>query len=246
MAPVSESNLMIESILVKPGETVCRVNFVIKRILDLIISVAALLVFAPVMLIAFIALKLSSPTESAIFRQDRVTRDGRVFQMMKFRTMIANAEQHTGPVWTVGVDHRVTRLGQWLRLTHIDEMPQLFNVLSGDMSIVGPRPERPVFVDQFAQTITAYENHHQVKTGITGYAQIKNPYPDMEFIRDKTAWDLYYIENWSLRLELWIIWETAAHLFESLGDLIARKVFRMKPKPVLTPARQPVTQSPHQ
>ena len=141
------------------------------------------------------------------YRQERMGLDGKSFTIVKFRSMYDDAERDTGPVWTVPDDPRVTPLGRFLRRSNLDELPQLWNVLRGDMSIVGPRPERPHFVEQFKHKIPQYMLRHKVKAGLTGWAQV-NGWRGNTPLEKRIEYDLYYIENWSVRLDLKIMWLT--------------------------------------
>jgi lipopolysaccharide/colanic/teichoic acid biosynthesis glycosyltransferase len=141
------------------------------------------------------------------YRQERMGLDGKSFTIVKFRSMFNDAERHTGPVWAVDGDPRVTALGRFLRKSNLDELPQLWNVLRGDMSIVGPRPERPHFVEQFKHKIPQYMLRHKVKAGLTGWAQV-NGWRGNTPLEKRIEYDLYYIENWSVRLDLKIMWLT--------------------------------------
>ena len=132
--------------------------------------------------------------------------------MLKFRSMRQDAERHTGPVWTKAGDPRRTRIGAFLRRTSLDELPQLFNVIRGDMSLVGPRPERPVFVDRFTKRVPRYAERHAVRPGVTGWAQI-NGLRGNAPIEDRTTYDLYYLENWTLWLDLRILFRTGMEVF---------------------------------
>ena len=142
-----------------------------------------------------------------MLKQERMGLDGKTFNMLKFRTMFANAEQETGPVWAKKDDPRRTKIGKLLRKTSMDELPQFFNVLKGDMSIVGPRPERPVFIENFRNTIPKYMLRHKMKAGITGWAQVSG-WRGNTSLEKRIEYDLYYIENWSLNFDLKIIWLT--------------------------------------
>jgi Undecaprenyl-phosphate glucose phosphotransferase len=182
------------------------VNALVKRAIDIMISSAALLVLAvPITLIA--ALVRLTSRGPAFFRQERMGLDGKSFSIVKFRSMHDEAEKNTGPVWTQRNDPRVTALGKFLRRSNLDELPQLWNVLRGDMSIVGPRPERPHFVAQFKHRIPQYMLRHKVKSGLTGWAQV-NGWRGNTAIDKRIEYDLYYIENWSVRLDLKIMWLT--------------------------------------
>ena len=177
-----------------------------KRGLDLVVGSAALLLLAPLLLLLAALVKWTSPGP-VLFRQRRVGRGGRAFDMLKFRTMRVDAERQSGPVWAARHDERCTPLGRVLRRWSLDELPQLLNVLAGDMSLVGPRPERQVFIDQFRRHLPSYAQRHQVKTGITGWAQV-NGWRGNTSLRRRLEYDLYYITNWSLALDLKILWMT--------------------------------------
>jgi Undecaprenyl-phosphate glucose phosphotransferase len=182
------------------------VNALIKRAIDIVLSSIALIVFAvPIALIALLV-RLTSKGP-AFFRQERMGLDGKPFSIVKFRSMHDEAEKETGPVWTQRDDPRVTALGRFLRRSNLDELPQLWNVFRGDMSIVGPRPERPHFVEQFKHRIPQYMLRHKVKAGLTGWAQV-NGWRGNTALDKRIEYDLYYIENWSVRLDLKIMWLT--------------------------------------
>ena len=181
-------------------------NAVVKRILDIAISTTALIVLAVPLMIIALLVRLTS-RGPALFRQERMGLDGSRFSILKFRSMIDDAEKDSGPVWTRENDTRVTALGRFLRRSNLDELPQLWNVLRGDMSIVGPRPERPHFVEQFKHRIPQYMLRHKVKAGMTGWAQV-NGWRGDTALDKRIEYDLYYIENWSVRLDLKIIWLT--------------------------------------
>ncbi len=181
-------------------------NRVLKRAFDLVFGTIALVVAAPVMLAIVVALKLTSPGP-LLYRQERMGVDGRRFRMLKFRTMRVDAEAETGPVWARADDPRRTALGIFLRRTSLDELPQLFNVLHGEMSLVGPRPERPSFVEEFRRRVPGYMLRHKVKAGITGWAQI-NGWRGNTSIERRIECDLQYIERWSLAFDLKILLQT--------------------------------------
>ena len=181
-------------------------NAAIKRAIDIAISSAALFVLAIPLAIVAALVKVTS-RGSVFYQQERMGLDGKSFTILKFRSMEENAERHTGPVWTVPDDPRVTPLGKFLRKSNLDELPQLWNVLRGDMSIVGPRPERPIFVEQFKHKIPQYMLRHKVKAGLTGWAQV-NGWRGNTPLEKRIEYDLYYIENWSVRLDLKIMWLT--------------------------------------
>ena len=179
-------------------------NLVIKRAMDLVISGACLVAFSPLMLLIALLIKVTSPDGPVFYAQERVGLDGKPFMMLKFRSMVPDAERATGPIWASEADPRRTKLGTFLRKTSMDELPQLINVLIGDMSLVGPRPERPFFVEQFRRTIPHYYERHQEKAGITGWAQI-NGLRGNTSIEERTAYDLWYVENWTPWLDLKIL-----------------------------------------
>jgi Undecaprenyl-phosphate glucose phosphotransferase len=182
------------------------INAWIKRSIDVLLSGAALLVLTlPLALIAALV-KWSSPGP-VFYRQERMGLDGRAFTVYKFRSMHVGAEDETGPVWARDNDPRATAIGRWLRRLDLDELPQLWNVLRGDMSIVGPRPERPFFVEQFKHRLPQYMLRHKVKAGITGWAQV-NGWRGNTSLEKRLEYDLYYIENWSVSLDLKIMWLT--------------------------------------
>lgn len=177
----------------------------IRRALDVGLSLMGLILSAPVMAVAALSIKVASPGP-ALFRQARVGKDGKVFMLYKFRSMSVDAEQLTGPVWASEDDPRITRVGRLLRKIRLDETPQMFNVLRGDMSFIGPRPERPVFVNQLKEEIPYYVLRFAVKPGITGWAQVKYPYGStVEDALEKLQYDLYYIKNTSIFLDLLIL-----------------------------------------
>jgi Undecaprenyl-phosphate glucose phosphotransferase len=181
-------------------------NRVLKRAFDLVGGAAALILAAPMMLAIVVALKLMSPGP-VLYRQERMGVDGRRFRMLKFRTMRVDAEAQTGPVWATPGDPRRTWLGGFLRRWSLDELPQLLNVLRGEMSLVGPRPERPSFVEEFRRRVPGYMLRHKVKAGITGWAQI-NGWRGNTSIERRIECDLYYIERWSLAFDLLILIQT--------------------------------------
>ncbi len=174
-----------------------------KRAMDLAVAGAALILLAPLMAALAAAVKLTS-RGPVFYRQGRAGLGGRTFQMLKFRSMRIDAEQQTGPVWAVRDDDRCTPIGRFMRRWSLDELPQLFNVLAGDMSLVGPRPERGVFVEKFRHQIPNYTQRHQVKAGMTGWAQVHG-WRGNTSLRHRVQCDLYYIANWSLGLDLQIL-----------------------------------------
>ncbi len=181
-------------------------NWIVKRIVDIIGSLVAIVVFSPVMLFAAIAIKLQDKGP-VIFKQTRVGLHNREFEMYKFRTMRQQTEEDEAKAWTVKDDERVTKIGKFLRRTSMDEVPQFFNILKGDMSLVGPRPERPQWVEKFKEEIPRYMIKHQVRPGLTGWAQV-NGYRGDTSIRKRIDYDIYYIENWSLGFDIKILFLT--------------------------------------
>jgi exopolysaccharide biosynthesis polyprenyl glycosylphosphotransferase len=179
------------------------IHRVFKRAFDIVLSGLMLLFLSPILSCIAAAVRITS-RGPMLYRQQRVGRDGRVFQMLKFRTMHQDAESHTGPVFASAGDPRRTRLGEWLRAYSLDELPQLYNVLRGDMSLVGPRPERPVFVQEFRTRIPRYFERHKVRSGITGWAQVNGLRGDTP-LEDRTRYDIYYVENWSLAFDIKIL-----------------------------------------
>ena len=178
-------------------------NIVVKRFSDIIFSFIFIIVSSPLLILLAIIIKLES-AGSIIYRQKRVGLDGNIFEMFKFRSMQVGAENETGPIWASKGDNRRTRLGAFLRKTSIDELPQLFNVLMGDMSLVGPRPERQVFVEEFKKSIPKYMLRLKMKAGLTGWAQV-NGWRGNTSLEKRIEFDLYYIKHWSLLLDLKII-----------------------------------------
>jgi Undecaprenyl-phosphate glucose phosphotransferase len=176
---------------------------VLKRGTDLVLAAAGLIVLSPILGALALLIRLSS-TGPVLYRQERTGLDGRTFDILKFRTMPEDAEAETGPVWAPRGDRRPTRLGRLLRRFSLDELPQLWNVLRGDMSLVGPRPERPFFVHQFKTRIPQYMLRHKVKAGLTGWAQV-NGLRGNTSLEKRIEYDLYYIQNWSLALDVKIL-----------------------------------------
>jgi Undecaprenyl-phosphate glucose phosphotransferase len=184
-------------------------NILVKRAIDIAISLTALVVLSPLMLLIALLVKWTSPGP-IFYRQVRCGLNGQPFDMLKFRSMRIDAECQTGAVWAQKDDPRRTRFGTFLRRTSLDELPQLINVLKGDMSLVGPRPERPVFIQQFRKTIPNYMARHCVKAGITGWAQVHG-WRGNTSLRKRVQYDLYYITHWNPWLDLRILWMTIFH-----------------------------------
>ena len=178
-------------------------NRILKRGFDLVVATSLLAVVSPLLLLLGLLIRLTSPG-SALYRQERAGLDGRTFEMLKLRTMTAGAEDQTGPRMTTRDDPRRTRLGAWLRRTSLDELPQLWNVIRGQMSLVGPRPERPVFIDELRQSLPNYMLRHKVKAGMTGWAQVHG-LRGQTSMSERLRYDLFYIENWSLLLDLRVL-----------------------------------------
>jgi len=181
-------------------------RLVFKRIFDLLFTSIGLILFSPLFLIISILIKINSKGP-VFYIQNRVGLDGRNFRMIKFRTMIHNAERDTGAIWSPHNDERITKVGKFLRKFSIDELPQLLNVLKGHMSLVGPRPERPEFVEKFKGYIPKYMLRHKVKTGITGWAQVHGLRGNTPLDK-RIEFDIYYIQNWTFKLDLEILWRT--------------------------------------
>jgi lipopolysaccharide/colanic/teichoic acid biosynthesis glycosyltransferase len=192
---------------------VVRQQFVrLKRAADLIIAAMAMVLSAPCLVVLMALVKVTSKGP-IFFRQQRVGRDGRLFEIIKLRTMRVDAEAHTGPVWAKKNDPRVTRVGGLLRASHLDELPQLINVFMGDMSIVGPRPERPVFVRQFIEKFPDYARRLEVRPGITGLAQIRcRADEDLSDVRRKLRMDLIYVRRMCWLVDFRIMVETLRFL----------------------------------
>ncbi len=201
-------NLKPSWMVFNTGFSVTKRTLLEKRILSLLVSSLILLFALPLILLLIALIKLDSKGP-AFYKQERVGQDGKIFTLIKFRSMYANAEEKTGPVWSKDADDRITRIGRFMRRTRLDELPQFFNVLRGDMSVVGPRPERPHFVQQLAESIPFYHMRHTVKPGITGWAQINYGYANtLEHTVEKLQYDLFYIKNISVILDSLILLET--------------------------------------
>jgi len=183
----------------------------LKRSMDFVGSSITLILISPLLMLLALLIKLDSPGP-VFYAQERMGLDAKPFQMLKFRSMRQDAEKETGPIWAKKDDPRVTRLGAFIRRHSLDELPQFINVLLGDMSLVGPRPERPVFVEQFRTIVPRYMERHKEKAGLTGWAQVNGLRGDTSIV-ERTKYDLWYIENWSLLLDLKIIIKTAFGIF---------------------------------
>ncbi|WP_165023381.1 sugar transferase [Dysgonomonas sp. ZJ279] len=190
--------LDVKELGIQPGSEI------IKRIMDIVLGSLAVVVFAIPFIVVYLTLKITGGT--AFYVQERITRGGKIFKIYKFRTMVENAEAKSGPVLAQDVDKRITKLGHILRATRIDEVPQVFNILKGDMSIVGPRPERPFFVEQFCKELPEYNLRHRVKAGLTGMAQVQGRYNTT--VGDKLKYDLLYINGYSLVLDIKLVMQT--------------------------------------
>ncbi|MBY4973880.1 exopolysaccharide biosynthesis polyprenyl glycosylphosphotransferase [Streptococcus suis] len=192
-----------------------KVEEILKRVFDIFLSLLLLFLTLPLMILISIAIKFDSKGP-VFYSQVRVTMNGRLFKVVKFRSMVQNAEIQSGPVFASSNDSRVTRLGKFLRFTRLDELPQLFNILKGDMSIVGPRPERPHFVEQFEKQSPCYHLRHRVRAGLTGYAQIYGTY-NSDF-NSKLKYDLLYIQRYSFYFDIKLILRTLNILFDKLSS----------------------------
>jgi exopolysaccharide biosynthesis polyprenyl glycosylphosphotransferase len=189
-----------------------------KRFFDVAISFIVLAVTFPLLVVIGMMIRFTSDGP-AIYKQIRVGRNEKPFTMYKFRTMFDNAEKDTGPQWAIKNDPRITPIGKWLRRLRIDELPQFLNVLMGDMSLVGPRPERPHFVDKFSAEVPLYSRRHRVRPGITGWAQVKWKYDaSMDDVREKTKYDLFYIENASMKMDAKILINTIMTVVKGRGQ----------------------------
>jgi sugar transferase (PEP-CTERM system associated) len=198
------------------GFRASRVTRLVKRALDLALALVGLVLAAPLMLLTALAVRLESPGP-ILYRQERVGENGRLFTLCKFRSMRSDAESGT-PVWARDGDERVTRVGRVIRATRLDELPQLWNVLRGDMSFVGPRPERPFFVEQLAAAVPFYLERHVVKPGVTGWAQVRYRYgSSVEDAMEKLRYDLYYIKHMSIVFDLTIVLDTVKVIISGKG-----------------------------
>jgi exopolysaccharide biosynthesis polyprenyl glycosylphosphotransferase len=187
-----------------------------KRLIDVVVSALVLMAGLPLWLLVAVIIKLDS-RGAVLYRQERVGKDGAPFDIIKFRSMQKDAERQ-GPQWAGHHDPRVTRCGKLLRQIHLDEIPQLINILKGDMSLIGPRPERPVFVQKLSQEIPLYQRRLKVRPGLTGWAQVKQKYDEtIDDVKKKVQYDLFYIENMSLRMDFKIMLNTAYHVLLGRG-----------------------------
>ncbi|HUR33028.1 MAG TPA: TIGR03013 family XrtA/PEP-CTERM system glycosyltransferase [Vicinamibacterales bacterium] len=198
------------------GFRASRTTRAVKRVVDLVLAAVGLVLAAPLMLLTALAVRLESPGP-VLYRQERVGENGREFTLCKFRSMRTDAESGT-PIWAREKDDRVTRVGRFIRITRLDELPQLWNVLRGDLSFVGPRPERPFFVQQLAEIIPFYMERHAVKPGVTGWAQVKYRYgSSVEDAMEKLRYDLYYIKHLSIVFDLTIVADTVKVIISGKG-----------------------------
>lgn len=201
----------------------------IRRVLDFTLALGLSLIALPIVMLAALAVRLTS-RGPAFYTQTRTGKDGKPFTIFKVRSMIDKCESLTGPRWTIPGDPRVTPIGWLLRRTHIDELPQLWNVLKGEMSLIGPRPERPEFVSELEQAIEGYANRHTILPGITGLAQVQlAPDSDLESVRRKLAYDLHYIAHMSFWLDVRIMLATGLHMLGMSFDRLQR--LRIVPGP---------------
>jgi sugar transferase (PEP-CTERM system associated) len=199
------------------GFKISRLRLFLKRVFDVVTASAGLVVTLPLVLISIAAIKLTS-RGPVLYRQERVGKGGRTFQLLKFRSMYADAEAKSGPVWAAQNHTRVTPVGRFIRRFRVDEIPQMWNVLNGQMSFVGPRPERPFFVRQLTAVLPYYNQRHIVKPGITGWAQVRYPYgASVEDAREKLQLDLYYIKHTNLGFDIKILLTTVKVLFTKMA-----------------------------
>jgi lipopolysaccharide/colanic/teichoic acid biosynthesis glycosyltransferase len=213
----------------------------VRRLLDVTLTLLVGIVALPVVLLAALAVKLTS-RGPAFYTQVRVGKGGRPFTIFKIRTMLDKCESLTGPRWTIPGDPRVTPVGWVLRRTHIDELPQLLNVLLGEMSLIGPRPERPEFVGELGKALPDYDGRHAVLPGITGLAQVQlAPDTDLESVRRKLSFDLHFIERLSFWLDVRILAATVLHMLGMSFTLLSRLRIVPGPKQVERPRTRPLS-----
>lgn len=206
---IALENLRPSWLVFSAGFRKTRLLLAAKRAFDLTAAVCGLVLASPLMLLVLIVVKLESPRDPVLYHQERVGLNGKTFTIHKFRTMRTDAEAGTGPIWSRANDTRVTSVGRFMRKTRLDEIPQLWNVLRGEMSLIGPRPERPSFVEQLTQQIPFYGQRHVVKPGLTGWAQVRYSYgASVEDAIEKMQYDLFYVKNLSMRFDIVIAFET--------------------------------------
>ena len=207
---IALENLRPSWLVFSTGFRKTKLRMFLKRTFDVVASVTGLVLASPLMLLSALLLKLESPRDPILYHQERVGLNGATFTIHKFRSMRTDAEARTGPVWSAGdKDPRITAVGRFMRKTRLDEIPQLWNVLRGDMSLIGPRPERPAFVEQLTRQIPFYGQRHVVKPGVTGWAQVRYTYgASVEDAMQKMQYDLYYVKHMSLRFDVVIALET--------------------------------------
>jgi sugar transferase (PEP-CTERM system associated) len=207
---IALENLRPSWLVFSTGFRKTRLLMVTKRAFDVVAAVCGLILASPLMLVSALLVKLESPRDPILYHQERVGLNGEPFTIHKFRTMRTDAEARTGPVWSKGDgDPRITPVGRFMRKTRLDEIPQLWNVLRGEMSLIGPRPERPSFVEQLTRQIPFYGQRHVVKPGVTGWAQVRYTYgASVEDALEKMQYDLYYVKHMSLRFDIMIALET--------------------------------------
>jgi len=213
---IDVKRLDIGALLYAEGFTFSVIDLALKRLLDILASASVLVLTAPFLVLAALMVKLEDGGPM-LYRQERVTQGGSVFRIMKLRTMTTDAEAG-GAVWAQKGDRRVTRIGRFLRRTRLDELPQLVNVLRGDMSFVGPRPERPEFTAELARALPLYNERHLVRAGLTGWAQVNYPYgASLDDARSKLSYDLYYVKNFSVLFDILIIAQTLRVVLSGSG-----------------------------
>lgn len=210
-------NLNPSHLIFSDGFKKSKIMLAIRRLTEIFLSLAGLIILSPLILLVSIVIKIDSQGP-VFFEQERVGENGRTFNIYKFRSMRSDAESHTGPIWAIENDPRITRVGRHIRKFRIDEIPQLWNVLKGDMSFIGPRPERLCFVEELTKMIPYYSQRHSVKPGITGWAQTKYPYgASVKDALEKLKYELYYIKNMSPFFDLFILFETVKIVLSGKG-----------------------------